>query len=148
VSDISTTPVQPQNPGEHPIVQMSDADLELLLKRAIRITLGLGAFLALILLFSSGWRNAAEMAVGAAISAASLYEWQRLIRLFNARLDQNKIPRGAALVVTLFLVRLILFGAAIYGSLRCFQGSPIVLVVGLSLAVAGLVWEALRILRG
>jgi hypothetical protein len=86
--------------------------------------------------------------VGAAISAASLYEWQRLIRLFNARLDQNKIPRGAALVVTLFLVRLILFGAAIYGSLRCFQGSPIVLVVGLSLAVAGLVWEALRILRG
>jgi len=144
---IDPTPPNPAQP-EHPIAQLTDADLEGLFRRAIRITLGLGLFLALITLVTTGWRNAALLLVGSAISAASLLEWQRLIRLFNARLDQQKTPRGAALVVTFFLLRLILFGAVIYGSLKCFQGSPMLLVAGLSLAVAGLVWEALRLLRG
>jgi len=138
----------PANQPTHPIVEMTDADLEALLKRSVHITILLGAAIALILCCAVGWATAALFAVGAAISAASIYEWLRLIRLFNARLDQKRTPAGAWLVVTLFLLRLILFGAAIYVSLKCFQGSPIALVCGLGLAVAGLVWEALRQLRG
>jgi len=132
----------------HPIGELTDADLEGLLRRGVRITLILGAVAALGLTIFAGWRTAALFAVGAAISAASIWEWMRLIRLFNARLDQGKMPRGAALVVTFFLLRLILFGLAIYGSLKCFHGSPIALICGLGLAMAGLVWEALRLLRG
>lgn len=132
----------------HPIAGLTDADLSRLLKHAAAITAGLGLFFALILLFSSGWRNAALFAVGAAISVASIYEWMRLIKLFNAKLDQQKTPSGAWLVISLFLLRLILFAAVIYGSLKCFQGSPILLLCGLGLALAGLVWEALRLLRG
>lgn len=135
-------------PASHPIVEMTDADLAALLKRAVWITVSLGAIIGLVLLLALGWRNAALFAVGAAISAASLFEWGRLIRLFNAKLDQQKTPRGAGLVVSLFLLRLVIFAAAIYGSLKCFQGSPIVLVCGLALAVVGLAWEALRQLRG
>jgi hypothetical protein len=131
----------------HPIASLTDADLSGMLRRAAIITAGLGVFFSLILLFSNGWRNAALLAVGAAISVASIFEWQRLIRLFNAKLDQQKTPSGAWLVIALFLVRLILFAAVIYGSLKCFQGSPIVLVCGLGLSLAGLVWEALRLLR-
>jgi hypothetical protein len=138
--------------GTHPIVELTDADLTALLNRAMKITAGLGAAIAVVLLVVMGWRDAAMFAVGAAISAASIYEWQRLIRLFNARMDarmdQQRAPRGASLVVGLFLVRLILFAGVLYGSLRCFQGSPLVLVCGLCLAVAGLAWEALRMLRG
>jgi Na+/H+-translocating membrane pyrophosphatase len=126
---------------------MTDADLAAMMVRAVRVTAILGLIISLILLFAMGWQNAALFAVGAAISAASIYEWMRLIRLFNARLDQQKAPRGATLVISLFLLRLVFFAGAIYGSLKCFQGSPIVLVCGLALAIAGLVWEAFRLLR-
>jgi hypothetical protein len=131
----------------HPLVAFTDADLAGLLKRAMGVTLVLGAVGCLILGLGMGWRNAVLFGLGAGISALSILEWGRLIKLFNASLDQGKTPRGAWLVVGLFLVRLMIFGGVIYGSLKCFQGSPIVLLCGLALAVVGLVWEALRLLR-
>ena len=131
----------------HPIAGLTDEALQALLKRAIRVTLVLGLVISAILMVASGWRNAAMFATGAAISAASILEWQRLIRLFNARLDQKKTPKGAATVVGFFLLRLILFAAAIYGSLKCFQGSAIALLCGLGLAVIAMAWEALRLLK-
>lgn len=131
----------------HAIVGLTDEALQALLKRAIRNTLILGLIASLILLIASGWRNAAMLATGAAISAASILEWRRLIRLFNAKLDQKKTPKGAATVVALFLLRLIIFAAAIYGSLKCFQGSAIALLCGLGLAVLAMAWEALRLLK-
>jgi uncharacterized membrane protein len=130
-----------------PIVALTDQALQALLKRAIRFTLILGLVATLILLFASGWRNAAMFAVGAIISAASILEWQRLIRFFNERLDQKKTPRGTAAVVVFFMIRLAVFAAAIYGSLKCFQGSAIALLCGLGLAMIAMAWEALRLLR-
>jgi hypothetical protein len=131
----------------HPIAGLTDAALAAMLKRAIRVTLILGAIPAVILWIASGWRNAAMLMVGAVISAASILEWQRLIRLFNARLDQQKMPRGAASVISLFLVRLLIFAAVIYVSLICLRGSAIALLCGLALAVIAIAWEALRLLR-
>jgi hypothetical protein len=132
----------------HPLVDLTDAQLAALLKRSAWMTGALGAVIAVVLCFAMGWRDGALFAVGAGISAASVYEWLRLIRLFNARLDQQKLPRGAALVVSLFLVRLVIFAGLIYGSLKCFHGSPIALLCGLALALVWLVWEALRMLKG
>jgi hypothetical protein len=131
----------------HPLVGLTDAALEALLKRAMRVTLILGLISTLVLLVVSGWRTAAMLAVGALISAASILEWQRLIRLINAKLDKQKTPRSAALVVTLFLLRLLVFAAAIYGSLKCLQGSVVALLCGLGLAVLATAWEALRLLK-
>ena len=130
-----------------PIAALTDEALQALLKRAIRDTLILGLIATLILLFASGWRNAAMLAVGAIISAASILEWQRLIRLFNDRLDQKKTPKGAATVVVFFMIRLAIFAAALYGSLKCFQGSIAALLCGLCLAVLTIGWEAIRLLR-
>ena len=76
----------------HPLADLSDAALEALLQRAIRDTLILGLIPALVLLIASGWRDAAMLAVGSAISAASILEWQRLVRLINAKLDNKKSP--------------------------------------------------------
>jgi hypothetical protein len=131
----------------HPLVGLTDAALEALLRRAIRDTLILGLIPTVILLIASGWRNAAMLAVGALISAASILEWQRLIRLINAKLDKEKTPRSALLVVTFFLLRLAVFGVAIYGSLKCFQGSVVALLCGLGLAVVATAYEALRLLK-
>lgn len=131
--------------GPHPVRGLTDASLGALLKRAMRLTAILGAALAAIVWIAMTWRDAAMLAVGASISALSILEWQRLIQLFNARMDQQKTPQGAVAVVSFFLVRLILFGAAIYGSLKCFKGSAIALLFGLSLAVVAMMWEALRL---
>jgi hypothetical protein len=131
----------------HPLVRLTDQGLDALLRRAMRITLIIGLLAALVLWKASGWRNAAMMAVGAAISAGSVLEWQRMVRLVNARLDRQQAPRGAALAAVFFVLRLIVFGAAIYVSLKCFRGSVVALLCGLGLAIVALVWEALRLLR-
>jgi uncharacterized membrane protein len=130
-----------------PMAGLTDEALQALLKRAMRATLILGLIATLILFFASSWRNASMLAVGAVISAASILEWQRLIRLINDRLDQKKAPRGAAAVVAFFMIRLAIFAAAIYGSLKCFQGSAIALLCGLGLAMIAMAWEALRLLK-
>jgi uncharacterized membrane protein len=130
-----------------PSAGLSDAALQALLQRAVRDTLILGLISALALLIASGWRNAAMLAVGAAISAASILEWQRLVRFINARMDHKKSPRGALTVVVFFVLRLTVFAGAIYGSLKCFHGSVAALLCGLGLALAATAWEALRLLR-
>jgi hypothetical protein len=131
-----------------PIGILSDEALEALLKRAVRNTAILALVPALVLWIASGWRDAAMLLTGGIISAASILEWQRLVRLMNARMKRRQTSRGAFLVIGFFLVRLLFFAAVIYGSLKCFQGSPIALVCGLSLAVVTLMWEALKMLRG
>jgi len=127
--------------------ELTDASVEALLHRALRLILILGGIASLVLWVASGWRNAAMMATGTAISAASIYEWRRLVRFINAKMDQKQTPRGSGFAVVFFLLRLVVFGGAIYVSLKCFGGSATALLCGLALAVLALVWEAVRLLR-
>jgi hypothetical protein len=126
---------------------LTDEGLQALLRRAIRITLILGLLAALVVWKAAGWRNAAMLAAGTLISAASILEWQRLVRFLNAKMDQKQTPRGAAVALIFFVLRLIVFAGVIYGSLKCFQGSVAALLCGLGLAVLAMVWEAIRLLR-
>ncbi len=135
------------NENEHPLTALDDAGLDALLRRAIRIIIVLGVLASLILWIASTWRNAAMLAVGAAISAASIFEWQRLIHFINAKLDNKQAPAGTAMALVFFAVRLLIFAGVIYGSLKCFRGSVAALLCGLGLAVLATVWEALRLLR-
>ena len=132
----------------HPIVDLTQADLDAMLQRALRNTLILGIVAALIVWIGGGWRNAAMLGTGTLISAASIWEWQRLIRLINARLEKQKTPASASVVVLFFVLRLTVFAGVIYGSLKCLHGSIVALLFGLSLAVLAIVWEAIRLLRG
>jgi hypothetical protein len=131
-----------------PLGDLSDADLDALLKRAVRDTLILGLIPAVVVLIASGWRNAAALAIGTLLSAASIFEWRRLIRLINAKLDNRKTPRNAPLVVGLFLLRLAIFAGVIYVSLKCLHGSVVALLCGLALAVIATAFEALQLLKG
>jgi hypothetical protein len=132
---------------EHPLASLTDAGVEALLKRAVRLTLIVGLVCSLILWKASGWRDAAMMAAGTAISAASILEWKRLIRYINALLDNKQTPGGAGVAVLLLVLRLAVFAGAIYGSLKCFKGSAVALLCGLGLAVLAMVWESLQLLR-
>ena len=132
----------------HPIVDLTPADLEAIFRRAMRNTLILGVLAAVAVWIGTGWPSAALVVTGMLISAASIWEWQRLARVINARLDQQKTPTSAFAVVLFFVLRLTVFAGVIYGSLRCFHGSVLALLFGVSLAVLAMAWEALRLIRG
>jgi hypothetical protein len=131
----------------HPIVDLTQDDLDAMLHRALRNTLILGTVAALIVWVGGGWRSAVMLGTGMLISAASIWEWQRLVRLINARLDKQKTPASAPVVVLFFVLRLTVFAGVIYGSLKCFHGSIVALFFGVALAALTIVWEAIRLLR-
>jgi hypothetical protein len=130
------------------IASLSDEALQALLKSAIYKILILGGLTSLVLWVSSGWGTGALFASGALVSAGSVFEWRRLVRIINSRMRNQAAPRGVGLSIAFILLRLVVFGGVIYGSLKCFRGSPLALVCGLSLAVITLTWEALKLLRG
>jgi hypothetical protein len=131
----------------HPIVDLTHADLDALLHRAMRNTLILGAVASLAVLVGAGWRSAAMLMLGALISAASIWEWQRMVRVINARMDKQRTPTSSVAVVVFFVLRLTVFALAIYGSLKCFRGSVAALLCGLALAMLTVGWQTVRLLR-
>jgi hypothetical protein len=130
----------------HPLLELPNDAAEVMLQRAMVKTLILGAIASLALLIASGWRNAGMLFVGALISAGSIFEWQRLARVIRAKLDAEKTPRSAPAVVVFFILRLVLYAAAIYVSLKCLQGSAVAMLCGLGLAALTILWQALRML--
>jgi len=131
----------------HSIVDIGEEDQQALLQRAMRNTLILGILSSLALLIGSGWRSAAMLLTGTLISAASILEWRRLLRVINAKLNNRKTPRSAPAVVLFFVLRLTVFAGVIYGSLKCFQGSVVALLCGLGLAALTIGWEVVALLR-
>jgi hypothetical protein len=131
----------------HPIVDLTHQDLDSMLRRALHKTLIIGAISSLVVLIGAGWRSGAMLLTGTLISAASILEWQRLVRVINARMDKRKTPASAPVVVVFFVLRLTVFAGVIYGSLKCFHGSVVALLYGLCLAVLTIGWEAIRLLR-
>lgn len=130
----------------HPLLELPNDAAEVMLQRAMVKTLILGVIASLVLLIASGWRNAGMLLVGALISGASLFEWQRLSRVIRAKLEAEKTPRSAPAVVVFFMLRLVLYAGAIYVSLKCLQGSAVALLCGLGLAAITILWQALRML--
>jgi Na+/H+-translocating membrane pyrophosphatase len=133
--------------ASHPLESLTDQGLEALLMRALRVIVGIGVVASLILWLASGWRNAAMMATGAAISAASIFEWMRLTRFIRAKMDRQQTPQGALVASIFFVFRLIIFAGVLYVSLKCFRGSVVALLCGLGLAVLAMAWEAIGLLR-
>ncbi|HSY71114.1 MAG TPA: ATP synthase subunit I [Alloacidobacterium sp.] len=131
----------------HPIFDFTDADLKIALRRAFKVTVILGLILAVVLTVVYGWQTGALLLAGALISATGLWEWQRLVAFINARLDNQRAAGGAARVVTMFSLRLLLAGGVLYVSLKCFHGSVYALLAGLGLAVFALTIEAVRLIR-
>jgi hypothetical protein len=125
----------------------SDADLKASMRRAIWFTAIFAVLGSIALIFTAGWQTAALFVAGALVSATGLYEWQQLIGVINAKLDNQQTPRAAGFTITMFFLRLGIAALIIYASLRCFHGSLYALLGGLGLAVIALTVEAVRLLR-
>jgi hypothetical protein len=132
---------------DHPLAAFTDADLSAALLRAVR-NVGWIALAGLpVVWIASGWESAALFAVGAAISAGGVYESRRLIRVINAKLDNERPPHSTGFALAMFLLRLLIAGAALYVSLRCLHGSVYAVVAGLALGMVALSVEAVRLTR-
>lgn len=125
----------------------SDADLQAALRRALRLSIILGLAIGGLLTVFLGWRTGAIFLAGAVVSVTGIYEWRELIRLLNAKLDQQKSPRSTGWVVTMFFLRLGFAAVVVYVSLKCSRGSPYALLAGLGLGVFTLTVEAIRLIR-
>ena len=125
----------------------SDADLKASMRRAMRFTVILTVIGFVVLGFTVGWQTGALFVAGAIVSAAGLYEWQQLIALINAKIDNQRTPRSTVFVQTMFFLRLGIAALIIYASLKCFHGSLYALVAGLGLAVIALTVEAVRVVH-
>jgi hypothetical protein len=134
-------------PDENPFLTFTDADLSAALLRAVRYV-GLFSLIGTpIIWFASGWQSACLFLVGAALSAGGVYESRRLIRVVNAKLDNQRTPNSTGLVIAMFLLRLLIAGAVLYASLRCLHGSVYAIVAGLALAIISLSIEAVQLTR-
>ncbi len=131
----------------NPFLNFSDADLKASMRRAIRLTAILAVLGFLALGFIAGWQTAALFMAGAVVSATGLYEWQNLIGVINAKLDNQKAPRSGGFTLAMFFLRMGIAALIIYASLRSFHGSLYALLAGLGLAVLALTVEALRLVR-
>ncbi|HTV15055.1 MAG TPA: ATP synthase subunit I [Acidobacteriaceae bacterium] len=127
--------------------QMTDADLENLLRRALRTVIVAGVALALVFTFTMGWQSGLLELAGAAISYTGIREWRTLSRLVSATMDNQKPQRPMGRTLVLFFVRLGFVGVILYVSLRCLHGSVYALIAGIGLAIAALSIEAFRLLR-
>ncbi len=114
--------------------------------RSMRLVGVLSLALASILLLTSGWQTAVLLLIGAAISVSSLWEWQKLMVVIMAKLD-NQQHVGSARVIVGFLLRLAIAAAVLYVSLKSLHGSVYALLGGLLLAVIALSIEAARLVR-
>ncbi len=129
-----------------PLPEFTDEHLKQAMRRSMRLVAILTAAIFVVLLVAIGWQTAMLLLVGAAISVSSLWEWQKLMVVIMAKLDNKQQP-GSARVIVGFLLRLIVAAAVLYGSLKFLHGSVFALVGGLVLAVIALSVEAARLVR-
>ena len=114
---------------------------------ALRLLAALAVAAAALVWWRTDWRSAVLVLIGAVISAASLWEWLRLMTAVNQQMDAGATPRPMGLLLTGFFLRLGLTLVVLYGSLKYIKGNAFALAAGLGLGVISLTIEALRLTR-
>lgn len=130
------------------IGNMTDAEMQAMLRRALRLVLILGIVLAVVFWLARGWQSGLLVLAGAAVSYTGILEWRSLALAVFARLDNEQRPRPMGRTLVMFFVRLAAVGAILYISLKFLNGTVYALIAGIGLAVVALSIEALRLVRG
>lgn len=126
---------------------LSDEDFRRVMLRSLRLMAIVTAIAAPLLWWKMGWRTAAMLVVGAAISGSGLWEWLRLMTAVMVRMDGGAKARPMVLVLAGFFLRLGGAIAVLYVSLRFLDGSVYALAAGLAMGVFALSFEALKMVK-
>jgi hypothetical protein len=125
----------------------SDEDFRRVMLRSLRLMAIVTAIAAPLLWWKMGWKTAALLVVGAAISGSGLWEWLRLMTAVMVRMDGGAKARPMVLVLMGFFLRLGGAIAVLYVSLRFLDGSVYALAAGLGMGVFALSFEALKMVK-
>ena len=126
---------------------LSDTDLRQTMLASLRLLAMLAVVVMAVFWWRAGWQSGLLVAVGAAISGASLWEWQRLMTAMNEQMDAGRTSRPMGAIVIGFVLRLALTLAVLYASVRYLHGTVLALAAGLALGVVALSVQAIRLLR-
>ena len=130
---------------------LSDNDLRQTMLAAMRLLVILAFVATLLFWWKLGWQSAVLLLIGAAISAASLWEWMRLITLMNNAMDATGAggpgARPMGLTIAGFFLRIGLTVGVLYVSLKYLNGTAFALLAGIGLGLFSLMAEALRLLK-
>ena len=135
------------------MANFSDADFRRTMLSALRLLAILAVVLAALVAWKLGWQSAALLLVGAAISAAGLWEWLRLMTVVMERMDAGSVDktdkkvRPLGMVLVNFFLRLGLTVVVLYVSLKLLHGSVYALAGGLVLGVFALSIEGIRLMK-
>jgi ATP synthase I chain len=126
---------------------LTDQDFRDTMLRSLRLLAVLAAFATVFFWLKFNRGSAVLLVVGAAISAASLWEWLRLMTAVNQQMDAGATPRPMGLILTGFFLRLGLTVVILYASLKYLHGTAFALAAGLGLGVLSLTIESLRLMK-
>lgn len=126
---------------------LNDADLRGAMTASLRLLVLLAVIVAAVFWWKAGWQSGVLALVGAAISGASLWEWQRLVTVMNQHMDAGRSVKPTGSVLAGFGLRLCLTLLVLYGSIRYLHGTVLALAAGLALGVIALSVQAVRLLR-
>ncbi|MDE1161755.1 MAG: hypothetical protein PW792_07385 [Acidobacteriaceae bacterium] len=128
----------------------TDAEASAIIVRALRWVALLAVITAPIVAWKLGWQSALLLVAGAAISAAGLWKWLRLMTAVIARMDTSsdtRTPRPLGRVLLGFFLTLGLMLVVLYGSLKLLDGSVYALFAGLGMGIVALTIEAIRTVK-
>ncbi len=126
---------------------LTDDDVRGAMLSALRLLAVLTLAATAIFWVKAGWSSGALVVIGAAISAASLWEWTRLMSVLNQAMDAGSTKRPVGLTLAGFFLRLGLTLLVLYASLKYLHGTVFALAAGLGLGLLSLTIEALRLMN-
>jgi hypothetical protein len=126
---------------------LSDQDFRDTMLASLRLLAILAAGVLALFWWRSGWQSALLVVIGAGISAASLWEWLRLMTAVNQQMDAGATARPMGLILTGFFLRLGLTLVVLYASLKYLNGTVFALAAGLGLGVLSLTIESVRLMK-
>ena len=126
---------------------LTDADVRGAMLSALRLLAAFTLAATALFWWKFGWPSGALVVIGAMISAASLWEWTRLMNVFNEAMDAGRTKRPMGLTLLGFFLRLGLTLVVLYVSLKYLHGNVFALAAGLGLGLLSLTIEALRLMN-
>ena len=135
------------NSESHLLSGLTDADFTRTMIAALKLLAMLTLVATALFWWKSSWQSAALLLVGAAISAASLWEWLRLMTAVMERMDLGGTARPMGMVLVGFFLRLGLTVVILYVSLKYLDGTVFALATGLGLGVFSLTIEGFRLMN-
>lgn len=126
---------------------LTDADFTRTMLAALKLLAVLSVLGIALTWWKAGGQSAALLAVGAGISAASLWEWLRLMSAVMERMDVGGKARPMGMLLVGFFLRLGLTLVVLYVSLKYLNGSVFALAAGLGLGVLSLSIEGLKLMK-